>query len=97
VDDAGRVPDSSPVILAALDDPRVRVVLAAEPPALSGYMGWKARVQSGAAGLMFSAKAGDGGLIGVTVGIEDAFTANPGRAYLGYRGTKETVQVPWAG
>jgi S-DNA-T family DNA segregation ATPase FtsK/SpoIIIE len=97
VDDAGRVPDGSPLMQAALDDKRVRVVVAGDPAGLSGYLGWKSRVRSGGSGLLFSPRPGDGDLIGTTVGIEEAFTAGPGRAYLHARGTKDTVQVPWAG
>jgi S-DNA-T family DNA segregation ATPase FtsK/SpoIIIE len=97
VDDAGRVPDTSPLMQAALDDKRVRLVVAGDPAGLSGFYGWKSKLRSGGAGLLFSARAGDGDLIGTMVGVEEAFTAGPGRAYLGTRGTKETVQVPWAG
>ncbi|MCW2740405.1 MAG: cell division protein FtsK [Blastococcus sp.] len=97
VDDAGRVPDDAALLHAALDHSGVRLVLAAEPTALSGYVGWKGRVQNGMSGLLFSAKAGDGVVIGSAVSIEEAFTAGPGRAYLGGRGQKQIVQVPWAG
>jgi DNA segregation ATPase FtsK/SpoIIIE, S-DNA-T family len=97
VDDAGRVPDDSPLMTAALAHPGVRLVVAGDPASLTGYLGWKAKLRSGAGGLLFSPQAGDGDLIGTTVRVDDAFTAGPGRAYLGVRGSRETVQVPWAG
>jgi S-DNA-T family DNA segregation ATPase FtsK/SpoIIIE len=97
VDDAGRVPDTAPLMHAALDDPRVRLVVAGDPAGLSGFIGWKTRLRAAGAGLLFSARAGDGDLIGTRVGVDEAFTGAPGRAYLGLRGGKELVQVPWAG
>lgn len=97
VDDAGRVPDMSPLLQAALDDKRVRLVVAGDPTGLSGFYGWKARLRPGGAGLMFSPRTGDGDLIGTTVGVDETFSGGPGRAYLGARGGKEIVQVPWAG
>ena len=97
VDDAGRVPDDSPVLWAALEHPGVRVVLAGDPAALSGYTGWRMRTRAGGAGLLFSPKMGEGDLIGTTVAVDAAFSAGPGRAYLGLRGVRELVQVPWAG
>jgi S-DNA-T family DNA segregation ATPase FtsK/SpoIIIE len=97
VDDAGRVPDSSPLVQAALEHKKVRLVIAGDAAGLSGFYGWKSKLRTGGAGLLFSARTGDGDLIGTTVGVDEAFTGGPGRAYLGTRGTKETVQVPWAG
>jgi S-DNA-T family DNA segregation ATPase FtsK/SpoIIIE len=97
VDDAGRVPDDSPLVVAALAHPGVRLVLAGDPASLTGYLGWKARLRTGTAGLLFSAQAGEGDLIGTTVRIDDAFSAGPGRAFLAVRGERQMVQVPWAG
>jgi DNA segregation ATPase FtsK/SpoIIIE, S-DNA-T family len=97
VDDAGRVPDGSPLMQAALDDASVRLVVAGDASGLSGFYGWKSKLRTGGAGLLFSARTGDGDLIGTTVGVDEMFTGGPGRAYLGTRGAKEIVQVPWAG
>ncbi|MGY1831650.1 FtsK/SpoIIIE domain-containing protein [Geodermatophilus sp. SYSU D01180] len=97
VDDAGRVPDDSPLMSAALASPAVRLVVAGDPASLTGYLGWKAKLRTGTSGLLFSPHTGDGDLVGTTVRVDDAFTAGPGRAYLSVRGGREIVQVPWAG
>ena len=97
VDDAGRVPDDAVLLHAALEHRAVRVVLAGDAASLGGFVGWKLRIQNGSAGLLFSPKVHEGSLVGTTVGIDEAFTAGPGRAFLVARGAKESVQVPWAG
>lgn len=96
IDDAGHLPDSDDFIRSALADSATTVILSGDAAALTAFGGWRPALRSANAGLLLSPKYGDGDVIGASIGMAQAFSAAPGRAYLSVRGRLELVQVPIA-
>jgi S-DNA-T family DNA segregation ATPase FtsK/SpoIIIE len=96
IDDAGHLPDSDEFIRSALADPTSTVIMSGDSAAFSAFGGWRPALRSAQAGLLLSPRYGDGDVVGASIGMAQAFTAAPGRAYLSVRGRLELVQVPIA-
>lgn len=94
VDDAHRLDAYDDSMTALLDATGTALILAGDAGGLTGFAGWKARLKAGATGLLLSPQLGEGEVIGTTISYEQAFSAGPGRAYLGTRSMLELVQVP---
>ena len=94
VDDADAFDAEDETISTVWGQKDAALVLAGDPSGLTGFSGWKARMRSGATGLLLSPQFRGGDVIGATIGIEESFTGAPGRAYLGSRGRLELVQIP---
>ncbi|MGZ6799117.1 MAG: FtsK/SpoIIIE domain-containing protein [Mycobacteriaceae bacterium] len=94
IDDAGHLPDGDEFIRSALADSASTVILSGEAAALTAFGGWRPALRSASTGLLLSPKYGDGDAIAASIGMAQAFSASPGRAYLSVRGRLELVQVP---